>query len=67
MRNYFAAAIMSTMDTITAIKKAGSVKQLALLLDVTHQAVYAWGPRLPKMRLWQLRVLRPGWFRVVRK
>ena len=55
------------MDKQTAIKKAGGVQALAKLLDVSHQAVYAWRGPLPKMRLWQLQVLRPEWFKRGRK
>jgi len=52
-----------TMDKHTAIKKAGGVQALAKLLDVSHQAIYAWQRELPKMRLFQLKVLRPEWFK----
>jgi hypothetical protein len=51
------------MDKHTAIKKAGGVQALAKLLDVSHQAIYAWQRELPKMRLFQLKVLRPEWFK----
>ena len=50
------------MDKQTAIKKAGSVQALATLLDVSHQAVYAWGDEVPKRSLQLLRLLRPEWF-----
>ena len=51
------------MDKQTAIKKAGGVQALAKILDVTHQAIYAWGDKLPKVRLQMLQLLRPEWFR----
>lgn len=47
----------SNMLTRTAIKKAGGVKELAALLGVTHQCVYAWGDRVPVKRVKQLEEL----------
>jgi len=55
------------MDKQTAIKKAGSVQALAKLLDVTHQAIYAWGDKVPKRSLQLLQLLRPEWFTVQKK
>jgi hypothetical protein len=52
------------MDKQTAIKKAGGVQALAKLLDVSHQAIYAWRDKLPQARLWQLQAVRPEWFKV---
>ena len=45
-----------------AIKLAGSPSELARLLECSRQAVNNW-VKLPQGRLWQLRVLRPEWFR----
>jgi DNA-binding transcriptional regulator YdaS (Cro superfamily) len=50
------------MDTKTAINLAGSATKLAKLLGVTRQAISQWGEKLPQQRIWQLQVLRPGWF-----
>jgi hypothetical protein len=61
--NYFEPCHHPAMDKQTAIKKAGGVQALAKLLDVSHQAIYAWRGKLPKMRLFQLQVLRPEWFK----
>ncbi len=52
------------MDKQTAIKKAGGVQALAKLLDVSHQAVYAWRDQVPKRSLQLLQLLRPEWFKV---
>ena len=51
------------MNKQTAIQKAGSVRALAQLLGVTHQAVYAWGDELPPLQAYRLRELKPRWFR----
>jgi len=55
------------MDKQTAIKKAGGVQALARLLDVSHQAVYAWRDQVPKRSLQMLQLLRPEWFKRGRK
>ena len=51
------------MDKKQAIRYAGSATALAALLGVTKQAVSGWGDKLPELRGYQLRQLRPGWFR----
>jgi DNA-binding transcriptional regulator YdaS (Cro superfamily) len=51
------------MDKQQAIEKAGSAMALARLLGVTRQAISQWGDELPQARLWQLKALRPAWFR----
>lgn len=51
------------METKRAIRYAGGVYALAALFGISRQAVEAWGPKLPKLRTYQLRELRPGWFR----
>jgi len=53
------------MDKETAIKKAGSVRKLAALFGIRHQAVYAWRT-IPQLRVYQLRQMKPHWFRVTR-
>jgi uncharacterized protein involved in tolerance to divalent cations len=55
------------MKKQTAIKFAGSVRQLADLLGITHQAVYAWPDELPKPKEYELMVKRPEWFGKARK
>lgn len=50
------------MDTKQAIEKAGSAVALAELLGITRQAISQWGDSVPQARVWQLKVLRPGWF-----
>jgi DNA-binding transcriptional regulator YdaS (Cro superfamily) len=51
------------MDKVDAIKKAGSAKALAELLGITRAAVSQWGDRVPPARVWQLKALRPKWFK----
>ena len=50
------------MKTETAIQLAGNVKKLAEILVITSSAISQWGDDIPETRVWQLRVLRPGWF-----
>jgi len=47
------------MKTADAIKLFGSVRALAAALDITVQAVYGWGDDVPKLRVYQIRELRP--------
>lgn len=51
------------MDKKQAIEKAGSAMALAKLLGITRQAISQWGDALPPARLWQLKALRPKWFK----
>jgi len=51
------------MDTQQAIEKAGSALALAKLLGITRQAISQWGDKVPQARLWQLKALKPSWFR----
>ena len=53
------AAMQPDLDTIIA--KAGSKTELARLLGVTRAAISHWKV-IPEKRIWQLKVLRPGWF-----
>jgi hypothetical protein len=48
-------------DLTTIIAKAGSKTELARLLGVTRAAISHWKV-IPEKRIWQLKVLRPGWF-----
>jgi transcriptional repressor of cell division inhibition gene dicB len=54
---------MRAMETHEAIQKAGSAMALAKLLGITRQAISQWGDTVPQARLWQLRALRPKWFK----
>jgi hypothetical protein len=51
------------MNTQKAIELAGGSSALANLLGITPGAVSQWGNELPDRRIWQLRVLRPEWFK----
>jgi len=46
------------------IKLAGSQAELARLLKISRAAVCNW-KEIPKLRVYQLRVLRPEWFEVI--
>jgi len=45
-----------------AIKRAGSAQKLAQILGISHSAVSQWD-EIPELRLFQLKVLKPSWFR----
>lgn len=51
------------MDKAQAIKLAGTAMELAKILGITRQAISQWGEQLPPARLWQLKVLKPEWFK----
>lgn len=51
------------MKTQQAIDHAGSARALADLLGITPSAISQWGEDVPTPRTWQLRVLRPDWFK----
>jgi len=51
------------MKTDEAIKYAGSKSELARILGVTRGAVSNFGEYLPEARVWQLKVIRPSWFK----
>ncbi|MGI9143114.1 MAG: Cro/CI family transcriptional regulator [Fluviibacter sp.] len=51
------------METAEAIRLAGSQSELARILRITQAAVAQWGANVPEARVWQLKVLRPDWFR----
>ena len=46
-----------------AIALAGTSMALAKMLGIQRQAVSQWGDEIPEARLWQLKVLRPEWFK----
>jgi hypothetical protein len=45
-----------------AIELAGTAFALAKMLGIQRQAVSQW-TEIPPARLWQLKVLRPEWFK----
>lgn len=51
------------MTKTQAIKLAGSAAALAKLLGVTQSAITQWDEQIPDARIWQLRAIRPKWFR----
>ena len=55
------------MDTKAAIELAGGIRQLAEMLGLSTQAVYAWGDTVPKLRMYELRDMRPEWFKAEKK
>jgi DNA-binding transcriptional regulator YdaS (Cro superfamily) len=56
------------MKTEQAIQLAGgTAKDLADLLGITPSAISQWGDELPRARVWQLRAIRPKWFKEPRK
>jgi DNA-binding transcriptional regulator YdaS (Cro superfamily) len=55
------------MDKAYAIKLAGSETELARLLGVSRQAVNQWGEQLPRLQVYRLRELKPGWWRKWRR
>lgn len=55
------------MKTEEAIRRAGGKKELADLLGISLPAIYQWKKEVPQPREWQLRLLRPAWFRKPRE
>lgn len=51
------------MTKAEAVAKAGGVNKLARLLGVSPQAVSKWPAEIPELRVYQLRVRKPSWFR----
>ena len=49
------------MDKQTATTLAGSQSELARILGITRAAVFHW-KTIPKLRIYQLKELRPEWF-----
>jgi transcriptional repressor of cell division inhibition gene dicB len=56
-------AYHSTMTKDQAIALAGTSMALAKMLGIQRQAISQWGDQIPQARLWQLKVLRPEWFK----
>jgi len=57
------AKVKPMLKTKDAIELAGSAAKLAQLLGITQSAISQWGEDVPEPRYWQLRVLRPKWFK----
>jgi hypothetical protein len=53
---------MKIISTKSAIEKAGGMRQLAGLLNVTPPAIHQWGEYPPELRQYQLIVLKADWF-----
>lgn len=60
--NNLGYAIIKPMTKEQLIKLAGSQRKLADLLEISQPAVSAW-KEVPKARIWQLKLLRPEWFK----
>ena len=54
---------MAAMKTQQAIELAGNAASLAKLLGITPSAITQWGEEVPEKRVWQMRLLKPRWFR----
>jgi predicted transcriptional regulator len=50
------------MEKQELIKLAGSQRDLAKLLGISQAAVSQW-KKVPQARIWQLKLLKPSWFR----
>lgn len=50
------------MDKERALELAGGVTALAKILGIAKSSVSAW-VEIPQARIWQLKVIRPQWFR----
>jgi hypothetical protein len=51
------------MTKSEAIRRAGSKSALSRVLGISRQAINLWhGERIPPLRIYQLRELRPEWF-----
>jgi hypothetical protein len=51
------------MQKSTAIRLAGSQTKLAAILGINQSAIAQWGEDVPVMRIYQLKVLKPKWFK----
>jgi hypothetical protein len=55
------------MEKSTAIRLAGSQTKLAAILGISQAAIAQWGDDVPMMRIYQLKSLRPQWFKNLEK
>ena len=53
-----------SMEKNKVIELAGSQVALAKLLGISQAAVAQWGEFVPIARQWQLRLLKPDWFKL---
>lgn len=51
------------MKTHEAIQKAKTATALASLLGISKSAVSHWGEDMPPLRVYQLKALKPSWFK----
>lgn len=51
------------MTKTELIRRMGSEYAVAKLFNCSRQAVNRWANRIPALRLYQLRELKPEWFR----
>ena len=51
------------MEKSTAIRLAGSQTKLAALLGISQATIAQWGNDVPLMRIYQLKSLKPKWFK----
>ena len=51
------------MEKSTAIRLAGSQTKLAAFLGISQTAIAQWGNDVPLMRIYQLKSLKPKWFK----
>ena len=51
------------MEKTKAIKLAGSQTKLAEILGISQAAIAQWGNDVPLMRIYQLKSLKPKWFK----
>jgi hypothetical protein len=51
------------MEKSTAIKLAGNQTKLAAILGISQAAIAQWSENVPMMRLFQLKTVRPEWFK----
>ncbi len=57
------STIIQPMKKQDAIKLAGSAIKLAKILGITKGAVSHWGDDVPVGRVYQLRFIKPEWFK----
>jgi hypothetical protein len=55
------------MEKKTAIRLAGNQTKLANILGISQAAIAQWGEDVPLMRIYQLKSLKPKWFKNQKK
>jgi hypothetical protein len=51
------------MEKSTAIRLAGNQTKLAAILGISQAAIAQWGNDVPVMRIYQLKTMKPEWFK----